>query len=285
LTRSNPTVARIRLAAAFREARERSGRSLDDLARFLDVSAPQASRLDSGARGFRPQDVKRLADWYGFDAADATALLALADESRRREWWQQVDLSDAYRTLIGMEQAADSIAEYAVHVVPGLLQTEDYARVAASVGDVEVGSYVSAERVAQAVDVRMRRQQILRRREPPILEVVIDEAILARGPRDTAIRHGQLRHLRDCADRPGVTIQVIGFEYGLHTGGSSHYILLEMPGGMPDFFYSQSLRGESGSSDPSTVNRYRRIWNDLRAKALNEFASKDRIDRYIRDLS
>jgi len=58
-----------------------------------------------------------------------------------------------------------------------------------------------------------------------------------------------------------------------------------MPGGMPDFFYSQSLRGESGSSDPSTVNRYRRIWNDLRAKALNEFASKDRIDRYIRDLS
>jgi transcriptional regulator with XRE-family HTH domain len=99
--RTNPTVARIRLAALFREARQRTGRSLDDLSGFSGVSAPQASRLDSGARGFRPDDVLRLAEWYGLGEADAHGLLALAEEGRRREWWQQVDLPDAYRTLIG----------------------------------------------------------------------------------------------------------------------------------------------------------------------------------------
>jgi transcriptional regulator with XRE-family HTH domain len=277
-------VARIRLATLFKDARERAGRSLDDLAHFLDVSAPQASRLDSGARGFRPEDVPRLAEWYGFGGGDAQALLALAEESKRREWWQQVDLPDAYRTFIGVEQEAESIAEYGVSVVPGLLQTPGYARAAASVGDTMVGSAVSEARVEMAVEVRMRRQAILDRPAPPQLTVVIDEAILARGPRDASIRLAQLKHLRDVADRPGITLQVIGFEFGLHPGGNSHFILLSLGKGLPDLYYSEGLRGALSSSAPDIVDRYRLIWNELRAKALDEHASKNRVDRYIRDV-
>jgi transcriptional regulator with XRE-family HTH domain len=268
-----------------RDARERSGKSLDDLSRFLRISAPQASRLDSGARGFRPQDIPRLAEWYGFGEADAERLMALAEEGRRREWWQQIDLSDAYRTLIGMEQVAQTISEYHISVVPGLLQTPEYARVVASVGDAEIDPSVDAERINQAVEVRIRRQELLERQAPPRLAVVIDEAVLARGPRDADIRRRQLVHLRNAADRPNVTVQVIGFEYGLHTGATSNLILLGMGGELPDLFYSQGLRGDFASSDPDVVARNGRVWNELRAKALDVFAAKDRIDRYIRDLS
>jgi hypothetical protein len=282
--RSNPTVARIRLATSFREARERAGRSLDDLSRFLEISAPQASRLDSGARGFRPRDVARLAAWYGFSEVDAQGLVALAEESRRREWWQQVDLPDAYRTYIGMEQEAQAISEYHANVVPGLLQTRDYARVAVSVGEAETNTYMDDDRIDRAVAVCMRRQEILKRHPPPRLNVVIDEAVLARGPRDGAIRGAQLEHLRSAADQPNVTVQVLGFEYGLHSGAGSNFILLGMGEVVPDVFYSEGIRGGFVSSDPHVLDRNGRLWMELRANALDSFASKDRIDQYIHEL-
>jgi transcriptional regulator with XRE-family HTH domain len=283
--RSNPTVARIRLAARLRTARERTGRSLDDLSRFLDVSAPQASRLDSGARGFRPADVRRLAKWYGFGETDAQGLVALAEESRRREWWQQVDLPDAYRTFIGMEQEAKAISEYHVSVIPGLLQTREYALVAASVGEVDADPQVDTERIERAVDVRMRRQEILERDDPPRLSVVIDEAALARGPRDATIRRGQLEHLRAAADRTNVTVQVIVFEFGLYAGPASNLILLDMGPELSDLCYTEGLLGGSASTDADELLRNGRIWNELRAKALDKFGSKECIDRYLRQLS
>lgn len=284
MTQPNPTAARRRLAILLNDARERHGRSLDELAGFLGVSGPQASRLDSGARGFRPEDVSRLADWYGFDAARTHGLLALADESRRRVWWQQVDLDPSYRTLIGMEQAALSIDEYGASVIPGLLQTRDYARVTASVGDVLIGTEVSEDLIEQAVDTRLRRQQLRDDRRAK-LTVVIDESVLARGPRDRAVRLAQLAHLREAADRPGVTVQVIGFDYGLYTATTGQFILLTMDEGLPDFFYSHGVRGGFESSDVDTLRRHRLIWNELRAKALDIFASKNLIDRYIRELA
>jgi transcriptional regulator with XRE-family HTH domain len=284
LTRSNPTVARIRLAALFREAREGAGKSLDDLSRFLDVSAPQASRLDSGVRGFRPRDVSRLAEWYGFGEADAQRLLALAEESRRREWWQQIDLDDAYRGYIGMEQVAQTISEYHINAIPGLLQTRDYARVAASVGYAGTDPEVRAEVIERSAEVRLRRQEILERRNAPMLTVVIDEAVLARCPRDTAIRRGQLEHLRAAADRPNVVVQIIAFEYGLYTGPTSNFILLGMGNELSDLFYTEGLRGGYASSDMDVLSRNGRIWNDLRAKALDDMRSKECIDRYIQEL-
>jgi transcriptional regulator with XRE-family HTH domain len=284
LTRFNPTVARVRLAARLHEARGQAGRSLDDLARFLDVSAPQASRLDSGARGFRPADVRRLARWYGFDEVDAKVLVALAEESRRREWWQQVDLPDAYRTYIGMEQEARAISEFHVSVIPGLLQTREYAMVAESVGEADADPQLDTERIERAVDVRMRRQEILERDDPPRLNVVIDEAALARGPRDVAIRRGQLEHLRAAADRANVTVQIIGFELGLYAGPASNLIILDMGPELSDLCYTEGLLSAFASSDADELLRKGRVWNELRAKALDKFGSKERIDRYLRQL-
>jgi len=282
VTRSNPTVARIRLAAQLKEARERSGRSLVDLSRFLGVSGPQASRLDSGARGFRPRDVSQLAEWYGFDEGGAAGLVALAEEGRRRAWWQQVDLDDAYRVLIGMEQEARSISEYGVSVVPGLLQTPEYARVVASVGDTAIEPELHAERIERAVEVRRRRQEILQRRPPPMLTVVVDEAVLARGPRDVAIRRGQLEHLRAAADWPNVTVHVIGFEYGLYRGpGTGGYIILDMGPDLPGLFYADEVLGPQISSDAGVLAHNVQQWGELRGQALNDILSRERIDAYL----
>ncbi len=277
----NPTVARRELAVIFRALRERQKRSLEDLAAHLDVALSQASRLDTGARGFRPDDVRKLASWYRLGDAEETRLLALATESRKRAWWQQVDLPNSYRTLIGMEQAAVAVNEYCSSVVPGLLQTPEYARAAtaASVLDID------AEQIDPAVDVRLRRQSVLSRTPPPQLWVVIDEAALARVTGGRDVMRAQLEHLRDAAARRNIVVQVIGFEYGTHPGGESHFILLDMAGDLPDVVYTEGLHGPDDSSAELDIRRYRRIWDLLRSIALNPRESSRRIASYAQRLA
>ncbi|OLT14229.1 hypothetical protein BJF78_19715 [Pseudonocardia sp. CNS-139] len=213
----NPTAARRELALYFRTLREQRRYGLDQLAAYLGVSEAQASRLDKGARGLRPEDVRRLARWYQLPEPERDRLLALSSESRRRGWWQQVDLDESYRTLIGMEQAAHAINEYCGSVIPGLLQTREYAEAAGAAGALDV----PRSRVDLAIEVRMRRQQVLDRDSPPLLWVVLDESALARVAGGRAAMRTQLEHLLAAADRPGVTIQVIGFEYGVHPAATA----------------------------------------------------------------
>ena len=277
----NPTAARRELALALRTLREQRGRGLPELARFLKVSEVQASRLDRGVRGLRAQDVRRLATWYGIGGAERDRLIALADESRRRGWWQQVDLGDeSYRTLIGMEQAAELINEYGSSVVPGLLQTSEYARAASTGGSFNA----RPEQVALAVDVRMRRQEVLDREQPPRLWVVLDEAVLARVTGGRAVMHAQLQHLLVAADQSGVTIQVIPFEYGTHPGGNSHFILIDTGGALPDLVYVEGLRGRADFSSEADIRRYREVWDFLRAIALSPRESRERIAHHAAGL-
>ena len=157
----NPTAARRELALYFRALREQRDIGLDRLADHLGVTEVQASRIDRGVRGIGADDVGRLADWYGLDDAEHRRLVALSAESRKRGWWQKVDLGeigdDSYRTLIGMEQAATAITEFASGVVPGLLQIPAYARAMAAATSIDL----APGQIDIGVDVRMRRQQIL----------------------------------------------------------------------------------------------------------------------------
>lgn len=276
----NPTVARHELATILRRAREQHKRSLDELATRLEVTPAQASRLDSGARGYPVRQVESLADWYELPGEIRERIMVLATESHRRAWWQQVDLDPAYRSLIGMEQAASSISEFAGAVVPGLLQTPEYARVVAANGQVDVTS----ERIEQAVTVRMRRQQILQGPKAPTLAVVIDEAALARGPRKPSVRRAQLEHLYDVAERPRVTIQVLAFRFGLYMRVSSHFVLVARDGEAPDFLYSEETLKASEQRSRSELVQYRRLWEEMRAVALDPADSRKLIARYRDDV-
>jgi transcriptional regulator with XRE-family HTH domain len=272
----NPTVARRELAIALRRAREQHRRSFEDLAAFLGVTAPQASRLDSGMRGFRPDDVRKLVEWYGLGHHEGERLVALAQEARKRAWWQQIDLPDAYRTLIGHEQVAESILEYGATIVPGLLQTPDYARAIVMNGPMPV----SAGEVDRAIAVRMRRQAILTGPHPPNLRFVIDEVALARGPRDPQVKRAQLEHLLAVAAGPYVTVQVIAFEYGLHPGDRLHFIML-VRSGVPDLVYSDGLLRPVLIEETKEIARYSALWDELQGIALDPYASLDRIRHYL----
>lgn len=278
---SNPTVARRELAVFFRSLREQRKHSLDELAGYLGVAASQASRLDTGARGYRVEDVEKLSTWYDLAEADRKRLLALAEESRRRSWWQQVEVAPAYRTLIGMELAAVSINEYCGSVMPGLLQTRDYAEAAAAAGAIDV----QPEKIHSAAAVRMRRQEVLERDPPPQLWVVMDEAALARVAGGREIMLTQLQHLHSIAMRPNITVQVIGFEYGLHPGLTGHFILLGMDGSLPDVVYKEDQLESSDSSLEENLRFTRRLWDSLRALALSPRDSLDRIMQYAERLA
>ena len=275
----NPTVARRRLAVRLRKLREEHGRGLEDLATFLRVALPQASRLDTGARGFPARQVVKLADWYRLTDSDRAELLVLVAESRKRAWWQQVELADSYRTLIGMEQVATSINEYGSSVVPGLLQTGDYAR--ASAGGDTLGDESTPEAIEGAAQIRIRRQQVLDRREPPVLRVVIDEAVLARRVGGRHVMGAQLAHLEEMSTRPGVSIQVIGFDVGAYPYCSrGHYILVQLEGGLPDVLYRESIAEPEDTSDEATLAAYWRVWEQVRARALDRYASRSLIREY-----
>ena len=275
---ANPTVARRKLAVYFKRLREQRGLGLDQLAALLDVDTSQASRLDTGARGFRMEDVRKLCREYGLSDSEQARFLALAGEARRRAWWQQYDLEPSVRTLIGMEQEALSIDEYAGIVMPGLLQTPDYARAVAAIAPGAID--VPQQRIADAVEVRMRRQQILARARPPALWFVIDEAALARAGGDPTVMRGQLDHLYAKAQEPNVVVQVIGFEYGLYPGGI-HFIMLRMADDLlPDVLYTESLEKPMDTADPDEVQAARRRWDILRAVALSPRESAARILQY-----
>jgi len=275
---ANPTVARRKLAVYFRRLREQHGTSFDQLAAILEVDRSQASRLYTGARGFQVEDVLALCRWYGLDAAEQARLVALAEEARKRGWWQQYDLAPSLRTLIGMEQAAVSISEYAGSVIPGLLQTREYAEAAAAVAYGAID--VPPQRVADAVKVRMRRQQILARARPPELWVVIDEAVLARVGGGVAVMRNQLEHLHAKANTPGITVQVVGFDYGLYPGGF-HSILLQMAEGLPDVIYNEALAEPDDTSDTAALRAARKRWDRLRALALSPRESAELILRHV----
>ena len=277
----NPTVARRRLAVFFKSLREQRRRTQDEVASLLEVALSQASRLDTGARGYRPDDVRKLSAWYGLDGTTERSLLALADESKRRAWWQQTDLQPSYRTLIGMEQVASSIKEFSSVVVPGLLQTREYALSAAAASNIDA----RPEDIGPAIDIRMRRQEIIRRDQSPRLSVIMDEAVLARVTGGAEVMRRQLHHLLEIAVRPVVTIQVIGFEYGTHPGLLSNFILLEqLAEDLPDLVYIEELLEPSDSSNDVKVQQFRRTWEALSAIALSPRASLERIDGYARRL-
>jgi transcriptional regulator with XRE-family HTH domain len=274
----NPTVARRELAARLRQAREQHRLGLDDLARLLGVSSGQASRLDAGQRGFRVEDVQKLGESYALLDRDLARLLELADESRRRAWWQKIDLHDAYRTLIGYEQSAVSISEYGPSIVPGLLQVPAYAEEVVRQSELVSPGH---DLVRTTVEVRMRRQALLTRTDAPSLHTIIDEVALARGPRDRGVKRAQIEHLLVASEQRRIVIQVIGFEYGLHPGYRGNFIIVSMRPPVPDLVYSEGSIEPSIADADVELDQHQKRWAGLMAVALDPDASRARIKKYL----
>lgn len=260
---SSPTVRRRELAARLRELRVAAGFTIDEVATQLLVSSTKLSRLETATRPASLRDVKDLCEIYGVSAGERDRLMVIARDSRRRSWWQQYDLP--YSTYVGLEADAVMILHYTTSIVPGLLQTEAYAR---AVTDGILFNE-SREAVDKIITARMTRQHLLTGDQPPGLWAVIDEAVLHRVVGGPKVMELQLQILLEQAVRPDITLQVIPFTSGSHAGMDSSFTILNLEEGIPSFVYVEGLLGHHYLESPTDLKRFSRVFDHLRASALS----------------
>jgi hypothetical protein len=263
----SPTVARTVLGARLKELREGAHITRQEAGWAIRGSESKMSRLELGRTGFKRRDLTDLLALYRLsDEAERATLLALAEQANAPGWWRDYeDVVPAwFEPYLGLEQAASVIRTYQVTFVPGLLQTADYARAMLRAGR---GDDAEAE-IDRQTAVRMRRQQILHRRDPPRLWAVIDETVLRRPVGGTSTMRAQIQHLLDAARLPHVKLQVLPFTAGGDTGiGIPMTMLRFAEAEVADVVYLEQLVGAVYPSREADLVYYRNALNRLAARA------------------
>jgi transcriptional regulator with XRE-family HTH domain len=207
-TSGSPTVQRRRLAAELRRLRTSTGKTAEDIGKALGWSKAKISRYELAQGGLKPDDVARLLECYGVEGSHREQLLALAEEATRKGWWEAYSnvLTEGHLAYIGLEAEATSILEWQINVVPGLLQTERYAREVLA-GYQEVAT-ISPRAIERRLETRLIRQQRLTRDEPLEYTALLDESVLHRQRGDVSVMRAQLERLADFSKLPNVTIRI-----------------------------------------------------------------------------
>ncbi|MDG4797847.1 helix-turn-helix transcriptional regulator [Micromonospora sp. WMMD1082] len=238
---AGPTVLRMLLGGQLRRLRESRGVTRESAGWEIRSSESKISRMELGRVGFKERDVADLLTLYGVTAEqERAALLKLARDANNPGWWHRYGdiLPSWFQSYLGLEAAAALIRSYEVQFVPGLLQTREYARAVVLLGHAGAGP---AE-IERRVDLRMRRQEVLRRQRPPRLWAVVDEAVLRRpigGPR---VMRGQLEALLEATRTPNVRLQVIPFAAGGHAAAGGAFTILRFGDqDLPDIVYIEQL--------------------------------------------
>jgi transcriptional regulator with XRE-family HTH domain len=264
----SPTVRRRRLALELRRLREAARLTCEEVAEHLECSTSKVSRIETGRVSVSPRDVRDMLDLYGVSAQQGASLVQLARDSRQKGWWHAYSdtIQPRFATYIGLESAASEIRIYEVTLIPGLLQTEDYARTVIAAGTVG-GDH---ESVARNVALLMARQPPLTSDDPPRLWAVLDEAALRRTVGGAGLMRLQLDHLLDLSRLPNVAIQVIPFGAGAHPAMGRPFVILAFPERAdPDVVYLEDLTSALYVEDVDEVDRYNMFFNHLRATALS----------------
>jgi transcriptional regulator with XRE-family HTH domain len=271
--RQTPTVRLRRLAAELRALRASSGLTRDEVVERTGINVATMYRIEHARVRPQTRTLRTLLDLYGVDKEQQTELVALLRDARERGWLHayQSELPEQYMNFIGFEGEAESAWEYESLFVPGLLQTEDYARA------VIRGGFPTASRdeIERRVEVRMERQGVLSNESPLKLWGIVDEAALRRQVGGRAVMRAQLRHILEASERPNVTFQVIPFDVGAHTGMPGSFIVLQFAdASIPDVIYIDSMAGELFLEEEGDVRRYKLTFEHLRAVAVSPDASR-----------
>ncbi len=269
-----PPVRRRVLGAALRRFREQAGCTLDDAARILDCGRSKISRIETGQRGARATELQELLAEYGVDEPRRDALLTVAYQTRQDGWWQSSGHvpGTAYPDFAGLGGADTTICTYIAQLLPGLLQTRDYARAIAEASLVKA----SPDEREEFVRVRLARQDVLTRDHHPIqFWAVLGEAALRQMVGDRDVMRAELRHLIDISDRlRNVTLQVLPFAAGAHAATSGPFVIIELPDA-PDLavVYLEGQIGGIYLHGSEEVARYALAFEHLRAAALSPAAT------------
>ncbi|OUC91435.1 helix-turn-helix domain-containing protein [Streptosporangium minutum] len=265
--RQPPTVRLRRLAAELRHLREEAGLSQTEVAEKTDVNLATLHRIETAKAKPQLRTLNALLDAYGVTGSRRADLVALQKEAKQRGWLHgfEVDLPGPYSAYIGLEAEAREAINYESLFIPGLLQTEDYARAVMR----GVRPTITDDEVETRIAARMQRQALLEGDTPLRLWAILDQAALSRTVGDDTVMRGQLAHLTRQAQLPHVTIQVIPFSAGAHPGMPGSFIVLKFEADDPEAIHIDSMAGGLFLEKEADIQRYNDICQHLRAIALS----------------
>ncbi|MEV4481687.1 helix-turn-helix domain-containing protein [Micromonospora coxensis] len=280
------TVPRRQLGRALRELRTEARMTLDGAAEALHCSRQKMWRIETGLGPVRALDVKAMCELYGATPELAGALTALANETKAKGWWHSYGdaIPDWFELYVGLESAASRLRGYDESLIPGLLQTEAYAR-----GVFQNRTDMIEDDLEQIISVRLQRQGLLRRRLPkaPMLSSVLAEALLIKQIGSRAVMADQLRHLLDLTELSNVSIRVLPLSAGAHYGAlAGTFMMLDFPltnrvVPEPSVVYSESLTGALYLDRPEEIAAYEKVWASLDRLALDEQQSRHLINKIV----
>jgi transcriptional regulator with XRE-family HTH domain len=278
----SPTVAQRRLARELRRLRLDAGFTIEQAAEKLELSPSTISRMETAQVGVKRRDVRELLDLYEVTGAQREHLLRLAGESRQHAWWHEFkDLPNL--PLASLEAGAASIWQYSALLIPGLLQTEEYAREVLR----KIRLDATRDDIERRLRLRMKRQALLTDENAPQFWAVLDEAVLRRRVGGRQVMRRQLERLIDATALPSVTLQVLPFASGGHAAMDGEFTILKYPEPAdPDVVFIENTGGDVYLEDPDVTRRYTSIFDHLRATALDPAesvrilaATKDELER------
>ncbi|MBK3631072.1 MULTISPECIES: helix-turn-helix domain-containing protein [Streptomyces] len=277
----NPTVRRRRLGQELRRLRELKGMTAEEVAERLLVSQSKISRLENGRRSISQRDVRDLCGVYEVeDQRMVDSLMEMAKDSRQQGWWHAFG-DVPYSVYIGLETDAASLRVYDPQVVPGLLQTRQYAEALIS-GALPEAPPADIEK---RIQVRLRRQERISTTDNPLrLWAVLDEAALRREVGNRQVMIEQLDYLLEMSQLPHVTVQLIPFTMGAHPGVSGQYAILEFPDAADSsVVYIEGVTSDLYLEKPQDVQKYSVMYEHLRAQALNADQTREFIAKVAKD--
>jgi transcriptional regulator with XRE-family HTH domain len=279
----SPVVQRRRLRTELRKARLEERLTQEQVAEAMDWSLSKVIRIENGSVGISTNDLKALLRLYKVTDADRIDdLVAHAKAGRERSWWSgyREIAPQSLLQLIGYESAAFVTRNFETLLVPGLLQTEEYAR--AIFKEFETLTHLET-----LVEIRMRRQDLLDRADPPLLFFILDEAVVRRQIGGKAVMRRQLQRLVEAADRPNVTIEVVPFSAGAHPGLQGPFVIVEFPDPEDDdVLFLESARGDVISRDlPEEVTAHREAFEVLRKLSLGPDRSLTYLDKLADEMT
>jgi transcriptional regulator with XRE-family HTH domain len=281
---SGPTIARWQLGSQLKAMRDAARITQLQIADMLGCSESKIYKIESGDVGINRGDLLLMLDRYKLAEDDPRreTALDLQRQGKQRGWWAKYgNIPSNYALYVGLEGAATEVKDFELAVVPGLLQTEDYARAIGTAAWPD-----QPNEVERRVELRMARQACLTEDPPLKFWSIVDEGVLRRRTGGDEVMNAQLRHLIEMSRRPNVTIQVLPFSEGWHPGTTGSFSILEFPEGVHSpVAYVISQAGDVYLEREDDMRRVTLTYTHLQTAALSVSKSRDLIAAIARELA
>jgi transcriptional regulator with XRE-family HTH domain len=279
--RAAPTVGQVVLGRRLQELREASGLKREEAARVLRVTAATVRRMETADVALKIPYLQVLLATYGVPDEDVTAFVRLAEEANQPGWWQRYHdvLPEWFSMHVSLEGAARIIRSYEPHLVPALLQTEDYARAVLEAGTV---GQVRPQDIERHVALRLARQKLLTSQDPPHFWVIMDETVLRRPVSILSrVMREQFDRLIDVTENPRITLQIAEYASGPHPGTYTPFVLFRFAEPeLPDMVYSEYLTGALYLDSRPEVALHLEVLDHMSAKAASVQRTRKILQEY-----